>query len=264
MNIHLIATHPGTKDYLKRYVESHGCDLLYDGPERIPNFKEVETLILLEPSKIAGRYLLTGILLKRYLRQNYPHIRLLIAGLNKKGHEYSNYIDLCHLDDDFHSTLSDAQPLSEDWGLPIGGSNSLRQKLVYFFKGHGQRSFMAEASNFRMTLRTAYYKYKEDLQNPWQFDQVSEHLDSLAKDQWDKLLRRYATYRPLLEKTPFWHEIACIKSPMEEISDFVQSEGWDQTVFSKTDFVEQFQKIYDRFESIDRKYIHSEQEHAEY
>ena len=216
------------------------------------NYTESSHLILLEPSKVEGQFLFRTSIFKIFLRKQYPDINLIVLGMDLPAHP--NCLDLYNLPPDFHNFLSNSLPVTEDWEGPASQEDSLEKQLTYFFKDHGNQSFIDKATYFKMTLTNAY----EKLEDPnFSYEWVCDTIFPLAQKQWPELKRRWDMHIFYFQQTPFFPEIKKLDKELGGFGDFFESSEvlLNEELFKNGDFLNRFDQLLARLKEIKQSYF---------
>lgn len=216
MTIGLISTNKNATTFIKeRLGESH--ELIEETNAFFYIDNTIEVLLIVEPFELkkdkdkkerGGIYTSIFRVWKNYLNQEYPEIKLIVAGF--EDIKMRNYIQLLNLtkDTDFSKITKKAASNSENWEkrLKINGI-CLLEKLSIFFRGHSHLGIIDVVSKIRRSLNSAYLHYngnkdlrivKKDFNYIWK--EYLYPIENHAKI----LYNRWHHYQSFFEIFPFW------------------------------------------------------------
>lgn len=254
MKIHILSAPSKLTHQLRAYFQSYVLseDSITSGAD-IPSEREFDSLIIHDPIKIEKSFIHRAPLIKKFLNLHFPEVKLIVVSTIPV--EHPNYLDLFQLPEDFYKFMSRLYPCGRKWDLEY--SNALDSKLAHFFAGHGESSFMQQASNFRMSLNNAYSEWEECGENPDSYPEIVNNFITIAIKQWSTLYFRWVKYKPFIMETPFYEKFLDAESDILLIKKFIENKEkyLEYTIFSKGNYFKAFDNLYKSLANVRDTYI---------
>jgi len=131
-------------------------------------------VVAIEPFLERDRYISISTVLKRFLADRFPDVKLVVIGTVK--HSDPNYIDMLNPPESLAKFIDDAYPVNNMADVPEIAQD-ISQILASFLDGHGSASIVSRLNLIHMVLNVLYTHLDSD-----DFDTASEHWLNIRKD----------------------------------------------------------------------------------
>lgn len=250
MKVYYLASDPRYIAGLKNYTEKQGLDLIPYHNSKVP--EDFEVMLIFSPLRTFSIATLPELIWKKFLSQQNPNIKLIIASFKKTGHP--NHIDLLNLPSNFVRFTQRSKTVAEVW-IPVELEGlDLQEKLNRFYEGHGQESIIDSLGKILRKIKIINNELKNKTST---YQEVATAiLDSnYHTEQWQRFRTRWKSYMSIFTYLPFYDELKLLEERIETISPFFHENGSTESSYINLNCYDNFFYIYDKLERLKKQYI---------